>query len=193
MGRSRMGNPGPEFPGDERLPDTFGEALAGIVNHDYCNSQAWQAQQLRANRHGVHPDILEFERVFVRRCTRLGIPLFASEVMRSAKRQDELHALGHSRARGGQSPHQWGCAIDLVHAIKGWNLAPMQWKLLAHIGKEVIAQKGLSISSMAWGGDWTFYDPAHWQIENWKAIRDDYPAWPDVKRYRWDKRNGRAI
>ena len=69
----------------------------------------------------------------------------------------------------------------------------MQWKLLAHIGKEVIAQKGLAISSMAWGGDWTFYDPAHWQIENWKAIREGYPAWPDVKRYRWDKRNGRAI
>lgn len=148
-----------------------------MVDRPFLKSQRWQEQQWRADRLGAHPDILEFERVFIRRMSKLGVPMFASEVIRSWKRQEELYALGNSRARGGLSAHQHGCAIDLVHSVKGWNLDKKAWELIGHVGKEVAKQKGLAIVSLAWGGDWSFYDPAHWQIDGWQMVKGQYP-WP---------------
>lgn len=145
-----------------------------MADRPFLNSQRWQEQQWRANREGAHPDILEFEKVFIRRMTKLGVPMFASEVRRTAQRQNDLHALGNSKAKAGQSPHQYGCAIDLVHSVKGWALDKTQWKLVGHVGKEVAKQRGLRLE---WGGDWNFYDPAHWQVATWKTDKEQYP-WP---------------
>lgn len=169
--------PDPEraFPGDSPVPKTFGEALAGLVNREFLASKRWQEQQWRAQRHGAHPDILEFERVFIKRMGKLGVPMFAPEVYRTPERQEDLYALGNSKAKGGQSPHQWGCAVDIVHSVKGWDMHPKAWALVGHVGKELIAQKGLAIESFAWGGDWGFYDPAHWQLKDWKNLKGGYP------------------
>lgn len=172
------------FPLDIPIPATYGEALRGLANPSRLLTQRYQEQQWRADRAGAHPDILEFERVFVRRMAKLGVPVFASEVIRTRKRQDELFALGNSRAKAGQSAHQYGCAVDIVHSVKGWALAPKEWALIGHVGKELIAQKGFAMESKAWGGDWSFYDPAHWQLTEWKAIAhrqglSSYP-WPKV-------------
>lgn len=167
-----------EFPGEGEVPQTFAGALAGMVNREYLSSRGWLAQQARAVRDFAHPDLLEFERVFVRRLAKLGVPVFAAEVIRSAKRQDDLYALGNSRARGGQSAHQYGCAVDIVHSVKAWGLTDKQWQLLGHIGKELITQKGLAVDSAAWPDfNGRFYDPAHWQIVDWKNQKENYP-WP---------------
>lgn len=146
-----------------------------MANKPFLASRKYQEQQSRADRQGVHPDILEFEKRMVRRMGKLDVPIFASEVMRTAERQNDLYALGNSKAKGGQSPHQYGCAIDLVHSVHGWNLDRKAWELIGHVGQEIIAQAGLAIVSFAWGGDWKFYDPAHWQVEDWKMVKDNYP------------------
>lgn len=167
------------FPLDAPIPPTFNEALAGMVDREFLGSQRFQEQQWRADRTGAHPDILEFVRLMVRRMERLGVPIFASEIVRSPQRQNDLYALGNSRARAGQSAHQYGCAVDLVHGVKGWSLSRKQWEIIVHVGKEVAAQKGLAITSLALGSD-SFYDPAHWQVENWKQLKGDYP-WKPLK------------
>lgn len=149
-----------------------------MANKPFLASRKYQEQQFRANRTGVHPDILEFEKRFIRRMAKLDVPMFASEVMRDAERQNDLYALGNSKAKGGQSPHQYGCAIDLVHSVHGWNLDRKAWELIGHVGQEIVQMAGLQIVSLAWGGDWQFYDPAHWQIDGWKQVKDRYP-WPD--------------
>lgn len=171
--------PMPEFPPDVTSPATYAAAVAGMVDRPFLASQRWQEQQGRAVRDGAHPAILEFERAFIRRMSKLGIPVFASEVMRSAKRQDELHALGNSKARGGRSPHQWGCAVDLVHSVRGWSLSAKEWEIFGHVGEEVAKAKGLKLN---WGGVWEFFDPAHWEIEDWQDIKLGYPEWLNVKR-----------
>lgn len=173
-----MPQPDVPFPLDEPVSPHFAGALAGIVNREFLASQRYQEQQWRALEKGAHPDILEFKRVFIRRMAKLGVPMFASEVVRSPERQNDLYALGNSRAKGGQSPHQFGCAVDIVHSVKGWSMEPKAWALIGHVGKELITQKGLQVESLAWGGDWGFYDPAHWQIADWKADKVLYP-WPD--------------
>lgn len=166
-----MGTPDAgEFPADREDDRTYAAALAGLVARDWLTSENHVAQHKRAARASpetgefAHADLLEFERLLIKRLAKLGVPMFAPEVWRSKERQDELYVLGHSKAKAGQSPHQHGMAVDIVHGQLGWNLSPKQWAVIGHIGKELAAAKGWKIQ---WGGDWKFYDPAHWEIKDW--------------------------
>lgn len=160
------------------LPD----ALAGLVNREFLHTERYQEQQRRAVREGVHPKVLKFEAAFVRRCKRIGIPMFAHCIVRSADEQAEMVRKGVSKDSpdDGAWPHR-GCAVDLIHSVKGWQMNDDEWKLVGHLGKEISAQMGLS---MTWGGDFeprnaagVGWDPAHWELRNWKAIAEEYP-WP---------------
>ncbi|QCS37273.1 hypothetical protein [Tortoise microvirus 78] len=146
----------------------YGTALRAIMDGGFLASRKYREQQLRADREGAHPVILDFERAFVRRLAKLGVPMFASEVLRAPERQNELHKAGNSKAKAGQSPHQYGMAVDLVHGVKGWGLDPRSWKMIGHVGKELARQNGWRLT---WGGDWKFYDPAHWELANWKELK----------------------
>lgn len=147
-----------------------------MADRPFLNSQKWQEQQWRAFREDCHFDIWEFEKRFIKRMTKLGIPMFASEVWRSKQRQAELLAQGKSKTDDG--PHMYGCAIDLVHSVKGWNLNAREWALVGHIGKEIAAQAGIKL---VWGGDWEFYDPAHWEVADWRVIRGVFRSYPSIE------------
>ena len=118
---------------------------------------------------GVHPDIVVFWRAFDKHCKKRNIPLWAFEFVRSKKRQATLYQKGRSKAKAGESPHQYGMAVDVVHATRSWNLTKKEWDVLGSIGKEIARKKNLK---MEWGGDWKFYDPAHWQIKDWRDQLD---------------------
>lgn len=181
-----------QFPPDRVDPPDMQAALRGMVDRPFLASRKWEEQQQRAWREEAHPDILEFERCFIKRLKRQGIPAFASEVGRTAERQDELFALGHSLAKAGQSPHQYGCAVDVVHSVKGWGLANNQWALIGHIGKELATQKGIKL---VWGGDFKkLYDPAHWEMADWRDQRAEYP-FPRVMKWsaNWRKLHEQAL
>jgi hypothetical protein len=164
------------FPPDLPVPSTYDAALREMVDKAYLASQNWQRQQWRAERSGAHPDIVEFERVFIRRCKKLGIPLFAHSMVRSRHDQDKLFADGVTQAKGGESPHNYGLAVDIVHGVKAWGLSRREWDLLGHVGMEVAKSKGIGV---AWGGNWpSFYDPAHWELTGWKRFMSDFPFPP---------------
>ncbi|MHA6692268.1 M15 family metallopeptidase domain-containing protein [Devosia sp. A449] len=154
------------------LPD----ALAGLVNRPFLATETWREQQRRAVREGAHPKVLKFEAAFIRRMKRVGIPMWAHCVIRSEYEQAEMVRNGVSKDSpdDGLWPHR-GCAVDLIHSVKGWQMNDDEWKLIGHLGKEISAQMGLS---MQWGGDWSFYDPAHWEVKNWKTIAGEYPWLP---------------
>ena len=146
---------------------TYGAELRAISDRPFCLSERYKAQQKRASRDGTHPDVLEFERRLVARCLKLGVPMFAHCFVRSDEEQNSLYVRGLSKARAGQSPHNYGLAVDIVHGTKAWDLTRKQWEIVGHVGKEVARQLGLDVE---WGGDWSFYDPAHWQLANWRDI-----------------------
>jgi len=146
-----------------------------MVNGPFLKSQKWQEQQWRANRDGAHWHILDFEKLFIRACAKMGIPMFAHSVVRTDAEQTALFVKGVSKARAGQSWHNYGCAIDIVHSVKAWNLTDHEWRLLRHIGMEVAGRNGLKVE---WGGDWRFYDPAHWQLELRDKQSFPYPPKP---------------
>lgn len=119
----------------------------------------------------VHPDIVDFWKAMHKECKARRIPIKAFEFLRTRERQDELHAQGRSNARAGQSPHQYGLAVDIISATKAWDLSKKQWDVIGSIGKEIARKRNIKLE---WGGDWEFWDPAHWQIADWKKYRTAY-------------------
>lgn len=154
---------------DPELPKTYAEALRYLVNRPFLGTSRYRAQHWRAERNGAHEDILAFERAFIRRFRRLQVPMFAHCVVRTDAAQGRLFVQGRTKARPGQSPHNHGKAIDLVHGTKGWEIPKPCWDLIGHVGKEVAASLNIKV---VWGGDWEFYDPAHWELADWRNYAD---------------------
>lgn len=144
-------------------------AVASMADKAFLATVRYQNQQWRATRTGAHVKILDFERAFIKRAKKLGVPLFAHNMVRTPDEQKRLFVQGHSKISGsaGPGPHMVGCAVDIVHGTRAWDLGRNEWAILGHIGKEEARRIGVKIR---WGGDWSFYDPAHWELENWRDI-----------------------
>ena len=92
----------------------------------------------------------------------LGITLRVSAGYRSFAEQDALYAQGRTtpgsivtNARGGQSSHNHGLAIDVVEISNGNVNWDTDWNGIANIGRS---------HGFSWGGDWTgFVDRPHFQ------------------------------
>lgn len=68
--------------------------------------------------------------------------------------------------RPGRSPHQFGMAVDIAHLTRAWDLTAKEWAVIGLIGKEVARKRKIRI---VWGGDFkSIYDPAHWELADWK-------------------------
>lgn len=159
-----------------------------MQNRPWVNSPRHKQQQMRALVEGAHPALLDFMPAMVKRMGQMGVPMFWAEVIRTPERQEQLFADGFSRAKGGNSAHQTGQAGDLIHSIHGWNLTREQWELIGEVGIDVAKRMALPVSSNSWGGNWKFYDPAHWQIDDWKNQVGEFPwpliTYPELKRLR---------
>ncbi|RUV54678.1 hypothetical protein EOA85_24060 [Mesorhizobium sp. M5C.F.Ca.IN.020.29.1.1] len=146
--------------------------LQGLRDRAFMMGERYAAQQLRADREGSRPELLAFLDAFQRQLRALGVPMFAHCLVRDSAAQDAAYAAGTSKAQAGESAHNYGCAVDLVHSRRAWDLTKREWAVIGHIGKDVAARNQLKIN---WGGDdgpgdnfdW---DPAHWELRNWKAL-----------------------
>ena len=163
------------MPVDRRIEVVnYQTALRQLMDKPFLLTQKYRAQQGRAVRTtawrdpdtGVQP-IVVFERALISDFRSRGIPMFAHCVVRTHAEQDELFEKGRSKARAGQSPHNYGMAVDLVHSKFAWKLDLKSWEIIGHIGYEVAGRLGIGIE---WGGEWNFYDPAHWQLANWREL-----------------------
>lgn len=159
------------------LPPDHIAALQSLADRDAFKDPAYLRRRDGVDYTGVPPWIAEFLRAFQAELGRYAIPMVVSEIYRDPERQKFLKGQGRSKAGAGQSPHQYGLAFDLIHYRKGWDITPKQWAVIGAIGKEVARKRKLP---MEWGGDWRFYDPAHWQLEGWKLFKprlDQEPGW----------------
>lgn len=114
----------------------------------------------------THPDIVRFWEKFSDELARRKMPFKPFEMYRSNDRQARLIKQRVTKAGPGKSPHNYGMAVDVVHAYKYWDLTRNQWDVVGAIGKEVARKAKIKIE---WGGDWKFYDPAHWELAEWRA------------------------
>ena len=101
---------------------------------------------------------------FIAAASAKGIDLLVTSTYRDSESQDALYAQGRTtpgnivtRAKAGQSWHNWRCALDVVPLVNGkaiWDDQAM-WKQVGEIGKSC---------GLEWAGDWkTFKEYPHFQ------------------------------
>lgn len=172
----------PDMPLDLRnVPqrEAFSAAIRAMRNDAYIKSARFSEQQHRANKAGADERIVEFSRKLVLRCASLGIPMFAHTMVRTYDDQLAAYVRGVTRdvPNDGKWPHRFA-AVDIIHAKLGWMdnpVIPHAWDVIGHLGKEVATSMNIDIT---WGGDWKFYDPAHWELTEWRHMLppDERPA-----------------
>lgn len=153
-------------------------ALAAIRDVPLVGSPKVQAKHFLAERRGARPSLLRFEKRFIADMERLGVPVYTHNMVRDALQQNALFVRGVSNARAGQSPHNYGLALDVVHGQYHWEMNRDQWAIFGHVGKEAARALGLDLT---WGGDWSKpWDPAHWEFREWKQMKEGFPHDPET-------------
>jgi peptidoglycan L-alanyl-D-glutamate endopeptidase CwlK len=112
----------------------------------------------------LHPKVAEMCRQFIAKCDEQGIDILITSTYRDVESQNELYAQGRTKpgkivtkAKGGQSFHNWRVAFDFVPLHYGkpaWNDTAL-FTRCGEIGESV---------GLEWAGRWVrFKELAHFQ------------------------------
>lgn len=112
----------------------------------------------------------------------LGEPVLIAEGFRSIERQNKLYAQGRTapgnivtQAKGGESLHNYGVAVDFIFEKERWDAPDLKWKLLGAVAKK---------HGFEWGGDWTgFQDRPHVELLLGYTLADFKNGKVDYKKY----------
>ncbi len=114
----------------------------------------------------LHPAMQTKVRALLENAKKKGLDVWVQCGMRTIAEQDALYAKGRTtgtkgqtvtNAKGGQSWHNYGIAVDVVFSKDPWG-EKHDWKALGQAGKE---------AGLEWGGDWTkLVDRPHFQLPN---------------------------
>lgn len=114
----------------------------------------------------LHPKVAHMAQQFVEACDEQGIDLLVTSTYRDHESQNELYAQGRTKpgkivtnARGGQSYHNWRCALDVVPLRNGkcvWDSSDPVWRKVGEIGESI---------GFEWAGRWSgrLKESAHFQ------------------------------
>ena len=125
----------------------------------------------------LHPKVKPMVEEFIQKCKDNGIDLLVTSTYRDHESQNALYAQGRTapgkkvtNAKGGQSWHNWRCAVDIVPLRNGkpvWSTSGSDWELW-----EAVANIGKSCG-LEWAGDWkTFKEYAHFQYTGGLTLAD---------------------
>ena len=114
---------------------------------------------------------------------RIGNPVRINQGFRSFSEQNKLYNQGRTtpglivtNAKGGESVHQWGVAVDFVFIKEGYNASNKLWNTLAKVGKK---------HCFEWGGDWeTFIDRPHFQMTKGFTLKQFQEGKVDYSRFK---------
>jgi len=111
---------------------------------------------------------------FMGLCVANGIDLLVTSTYRDNESQNALYAQGRTapgsivtNAKGGQSFHNFQCAVDVVPLVNGkpdWDGSHPIWAKLGELGKQ---------AGLEWAGEWkTFKELAHFQYTGGLSLAD---------------------
>lgn len=118
----------------------------------------------------------------VKSMAALGYPVRIVEGYRSIERQNELYSQGRTKpgkivtnAKGGESFHNYGVAVDFVFLKEGYNASDKLWKTLGAVGEAV---------GFEWGGDWkVFVDKPHFEMKLGYTLKDFQTGRVDYSKF----------
>lgn len=112
----------------------------------------------------LHPKIRPMTLDFIAKAKTAGIDIKITAGLRSFEEQEKIYNQGRTtagaivtKAKPGQSFHNYGLAIDVVPIVNGkaiWDKEEF-WQKLGVIGEAV---------GFEWGGRWKFIDKPHFQF-----------------------------
>jgi hypothetical protein len=151
----------------ETLPDVDPRnAPSRIANEHFLTSETQLRNHLRADWQQTDDKLKRFAGTFIETLRKHDkVPLYAHAAFRTEQQQNELNDKGVSNTRYPRAAHCQGKAVDIVHGRYHWMLTKGEWAYLGSIGKQVAHNLDIQIT---WGGDWSFYDPAHWELKGWQ-------------------------
>lgn len=155
-GERWMGNYAPAI---KRAPERLSSGTAFFTSEGYLRDQG------RANWAGVPISMRVFAARVVETCRKFGVPMYVHTAFRTREEQQRMVATGRSNTHWPRAAHCQGKAVDIVHSRFAWDMTRDEWQWLGKVGKDVAASMRLPIT---WGGDWSFYDPAHWELTGWE-------------------------
>lgn len=168
-------------PADEAL-DRFlldfpphGGDLSRLRYPSYWGRDVYSRDMARADWQHVDWRLQLFAGLFIKALKKEQVPFYVHSAFRTSAEQAQLVAKGVSKTPYPKAAHCQGKAIDLVHGRYAWALSNDEWALIGLIGKQVADQLNSKLRSadrfsITWGGDWRFYDPAHWEIADWQSL-----------------------
>jgi peptidoglycan L-alanyl-D-glutamate endopeptidase CwlK len=127
---------------------------------------------------GMVPTVADKTRAVIKKLANEGIYICVAQGYRSKADQDALYAQGRTKggkivtnAKGGQSNHNYGVAVDLcLYSADGKTVS---WQTGGPFSKVVAAMKA---GGFKWGGDWrSFKDNPHFELYD-AAGGDKAPA-----------------
>ena len=109
---------------------------------------------------------------FIKACQHSGIDLLVTSTYRDNESQDALYAQGRTtegrivtNAKGGESFHNYRCAVDVVPLISGkpdWDGTHPVWATIGELGEQ---------AGLEWAGKWIhFKELANFQYTNGLTI-----------------------
>jgi peptidoglycan L-alanyl-D-glutamate endopeptidase CwlK len=134
---------------------------------EYTGNKVWDLISQR-NIEKLHPKVRNKATEFINKIEKeLGIKLRVTSTLRTYAEQDKLYAQGRTtkggivtNAKGGQSNHNFGTALDVVPIVNGqadWKTSADTWNKIAIVGKSL---------GFEWGGDWkSFVDKPHFEMQ----------------------------
>lgn len=123
--------------------------------------------------HDLLPVVQKRVNVFLTLCSSEGIDLLVTSTYRDNESQDALYAQGRTKpgsivtnAKGGESFHQYKCALDVVPLVNGkcmWNDSAL-WDRVGRLGKA---------AGLEWANDWKkFKEKPHFQYTGGLTLSD---------------------
>lgn len=152
-----------------QIDQTFSQALKRLQSKPALSSVNYRTRRDGVNFDHAQPEIKAFAQRFVSDLALYNVPMFIHGIYRDPDEQDRLFEQGVTKARAGQSAHNFGAAADIVHYGFYWELTKKEWNLMGSFGKDLASTMGLQVT---WGGDFnSIWDPAHWELKHWKDLK----------------------
>lgn len=153
----------------------------GLMDPDYFEFRIidWNELQWGADRGDksegrvVHPDVLEFEKAYVRRMRELQVPTYCNEMLRSLERCNALRVEGFHMLTDGIDPYVQGYACSIMHCLRKEHVIGRELDFMVQIGQEIAQRMALP---MVWGGPENPYDMYRWEHAEWADIKKDMEA-----------------
>ena len=143
---------------------------------------------------GLHPVVASRARAMLDLCSLAGLAILVTQGVRTWEEQDVLFARGRTvppigasnivtKARGGQSYHNFGLAFDIIvldsMGKTDWNTSHPGWKRAAEAGRSV---------GLEWGGDWKgFKDIPHFQYTGGLTLAECRALFADGIEAVWER------